>query len=277
MNVDEKTGLHAEVNGQTYYFCSEHCRKKFLAQSAEKAKDPVCGMDVDKKTGLHAEVNGQTYYFCSEHCRKKFLYPAAKSAQPAAKSGYTCPMHPEIESNTPGDCPKCGMSLEILNAAAGAGKKTIYTCPMHPEIENDGPGDCPKCGMPLEPKQVSAGTEDNRELKSLTFKFWIGLVLTLPVFILAMGRMLPALSLNRLVPYGVAKWIELMLTTPVVFWAGGIFFKRAWNSIINRSPNMFTLITMGVSAAYGYSALAVLVPEIFPVYLKHNGELGLYF
>ena len=192
-------------------------------------KDPICGMDVDEKTGLNAELNGETYYFCSEHCRKKFL------AQASGKSE---------------------------SSQVAPGRKAEYICPMDPEVVQDHPGDCPKCGMPLEPKIVAAGDdEENTELKSLSVKFWAGLVLTLPVFVLAMGEMIHGLRIKEALPYSVSKWIELILSTPVVFWAGGIFFKRAWNSILNRSPNMFTLIVMGVSAAYGYSALAVLVPD----------------
>src|SRR6476661_3693400 len=141
----------------------------------------------------------------------------------------------------------------------------IYTCPMHPEIEQDHPGACPICGMTLEPKTIGAGNEeDQREIRSLSRKFWIALVLTIPVLIIAMGHAIPGLHLNAIVPREIGKWIEFGLTTPVVLWAGGFFFTRARQSIVNRSLNMFTLIAVGVGTAYLYSAVAVIVPGIFP-------------
>jgi len=185
-------------------------------------------------------------------------------------------MHPEVVMDTPGDCPKCGMTLEPTTPAAGA---VIYTCPMHPEIESPEPGDCPKCGMPLEPKAGGDGGDDHaaREIRDLSRKFWVGLVLTLPVLFLAMGGIIPGLHIEKIVPRSVSKWIEFILSTPVIFWAGGIFFVKGWRSVVNRSPNMFTLIMMGVGASYIYSAVAVLAPGIFPESFKVNGEVGLYF
>src|SRR6266498_1972333 len=153
----------------------------------------------------------------------------------------------------------------------------IYTCPMHPEVEQDHPGACPKCGMTLEPKDVGAEEEEQRETRSLSRKFWIALVLTIPVLLLAMGHAIPGLEIDSIVPKRIGKWIEFALTTPVVLWAGGFFFTRAWQSIVNRSLNMFTLIAVGVGAAYFYSAVAVIAPEIFPQSFRSNGEVGLYF
>jgi len=156
--------------------------------------------------------------------------------------------------------------------------KNIYTCPMHPEVAQDGPGDCPKCGMPLEPKVISAEPEEaNIEERALARKFWIGLILTIPIFILALAEMLPALHLKSFSAYRISRWIQFILATPVVLWSGSIFFVRAWRSVLNKSPNMFTLIAMGVAAAYGFSAAAMLFPGIFPVSLKERGEIGLYF
>src|SRR6266536_3940459 len=153
----------------------------------------------------------------------------------------------------------------------------IYTCPMHPEIEQDRPGACPKCGMTLEPKSIGAEEEEQRETRSLSRKFWIALVLTIPVLFLAMGHAIPGLQIDSIVPKRIGKWIEFALTTPVVLWAGGFFFTRAWQSIVNRSLNMFTLIAVGVGAAYFYSAVAVIMPGIFPVSLRRHGEVDLYF
>lgn len=184
-------------------------------------------------------------------------------------------MHPEVIADQPGDCPKCGMALEPMTPVPTA-SKTVYTCPMHPEIEQDHPGDCPKCGMALEPKTVSAHAGDDSEIRSLSRKFWIALVLTIPVLIIAMGHLV-GLNVEAIIPKAVSKWIELILATPVVLWAGSLFFVRGWKSILNRSLNMFTLIMVGVGAAYFYSAVAVVVPGIFPDSFRQSGEVGLYF
>src|SRR5947207_4914038 len=153
----------------------------------------------------------------------------------------------------------------------------IYICPMHPEIEQDHPGACPKCGMTLEPKSIGAEEEEQRETQSLSRKFWIALVLTIPVLILAMGHEIPRLHIDVIVSRQIGKWIEFALATPVVLWAGGFFFTRAWRSIVNRSLNMFTLIAVGVGAAYFYSAVAVVAPGIFPTSFLRHGEVDLYF
>jgi Cu+-exporting ATPase len=155
----------------------------------------------------------------------------------------------------------------------------IYTCPMHPEIEQDHPGPCPVCGMTLEPKTIGAGDgeDEQHEIQSLSRKFWIALVLTIPVLILAMGHEIPGLHIDSIIPKRTGKWIEFGLTTPVVLWAGGFFFTRAWQSIVNRSLNMFTLIAVGVGAAYFYSAVAVMAPGIFSESFRRHGEVDLYF
>jgi Cu+-exporting ATPase len=155
--------------------------------------------------------------------------------------------------------------------------KTIYTCPMHPEIEQDHPGDCPKCGMALEPRTISAEAEEDGETRALAIKFWIGLVLTVPVLVLAMGGEIPGMRIEQWIPRPISRWLEFLLSTPVVLWAGGLFFGRAWRSVKTWQLNMFTLIATGVGAAYGYSTVAVVAPGVFPPSFRQQGEVGLYF
>src|SRR5438067_10634794 len=153
----------------------------------------------------------------------------------------------------------------------------IYTCPMHPEIEQDHPGNCPTCGMTLEPKTIGAGDEEGqKELRSLSRKFWSALILTIPVLLIAMGHAIPGLHVEAMIPKQISKWIEFTLATPVVLWAGGFFFERAWQSIVNRSLNMLTLIAVGVGAAYLYSAVAVMASGIFPTSFGRHGDVILY-
>src|SRR5678815_5815492 len=139
-----------------------------------------------------------------------------------------------------------------------------YTCPMHPEIVRDGPGSCPICGMALEPLTVSLDEEENHELKDMTRRFWIAVVLTIPVFALGMSDLIPGQPLQQLVSMRVLQWVQLILATPVVLWCGWPFFVRAWESIVNRSLNMFTLIGLGVGVGYLFSVIAVVLPEVFP-------------
>jgi Cu+-exporting ATPase len=167
------------------------------------------------------------------------------------------------------------MRLESNPIYRAPKSKTIYTCPMHPQIEQDHPGDCPICGMSLEPKV--AGSQEDHETGTLAAKFWLGLILTTPMLFLALGKMVPGVSIDSLVPDAINKWIQFILATVIVFWCGGIFFVRAWRSIINRNLNMFTLIGIGVGAAYLYSAVATLLPNIFPDSFKSHGEIDLYF
>src|SRR2546430_15504734 len=186
---------------------------------------------------------------------------------------YFCPMCEGMESETPGSCPKCGMALE-RNPTFRA--PIIYTCPMHPQIEQDHPGNCPICGMTLEPKTVVAGAEeDNTELRDMTRRLWIGAALSVPVFLLAMAHIVP--SAPHWVQGDFSRWIQFVLSTPVVLWAGWPFFQRAWQSIVNRSLNMFTLISIGVGAAYFYSAAVMLLPQIFPPSFAAHGKIGIYF
>jgi len=183
-------------------------------------------------------------------------------------------MCPGVESDKPGDCPKCGMALE-RNPAWKPDAKTIYTCPMHPEIEQDHPGECPKCGMALEPKAVTAEPEDDGELRDMTRRLWIGGVLALPVFLLAMGHLVP--NAPHWMMGNVSRWAQFTLSTPVVIWAGWPFFVRGWRSLLSRHLNMFTLIAIGVGAAYFYSAVVMLAPGLFPPSMREHGMIGVYF
>lgn len=252
------------------------------------AIDPICGMTVDETTSRQAARDGRTYYFCSEHCRQKFLAnepnahhahehrsdtPVAKSAKP---DEYTCPMHPEVRSDRPGSCPKCGMALERITSTVAA-PKVIYTCPMHPEIEQDHPGSCPKCGMALEPKSVQpTGAEDDSELRDMTRRFCVAVVLSTPVLLLAMLPMV-GIPLDRWLGPTSHLWLQLVLSTPVVLWAGWPFFVRGWRSIVTWNLNMFTLIAIGTGAAYFYSLAVALFPHWIPASFQHHGRVEVYF
>jgi len=208
-------------------------------------KDPVCGMAVDPATAKHrAEHEGVTWFFCSAGCEAKFRADPEK---------YLHPVEPEPQP-----------------------EGTIYTCPMHPEIRKIGPGSCPICGMALEPLVASAETTPNHELIDMTRRFWIGLVLTIPVFLLEMGGHLTGLTMS--LGTTLTNWIQLALATPVVLWAGWPFFVRGWQSLLTRNLNMFTLIAMGTGVAWSYSVVATLAPGIFPpTFRDMNGAVAVYF
>ena len=214
--------------------------------------DLVCGMDVQPgKAAGSIEYKSKKYLFCSEHCLNKFK------------------QNPEEYINK-----KSSKATENIKDNAA-----IYTCPMHPEVVNKGPGTCPKCGMALEPKVITAGQDDkNTELMEMSHKFIIGIVLTVPVFILAMARHIPGDPLGEILSRQVQNWIEFVLSSGVVLWCGLPFFKRGWTSIKNRSLNMFTLISIGVGISYFYSVVATILPWIFPESLRgEDGQVGVYF
>ncbi|NOT58447.1 MAG: heavy metal translocating P-type ATPase [Deltaproteobacteria bacterium] len=272
-----------------------------MKESQSVTIDPICGMTVDEATALHAEREGKTFYFCSDHCRLKFRsapasvthaeVPPGGSQSPLAhehgdrstawsSTQYFCPMCPGVESDQPGDCSQCGMALERNPARVGlVSGKTIYTCPMHPEVRQDHPGDCPKCGMTLVRKTPTASPDqvEDAELHDMTTRFWIGAALTLPVFFLAMAHVIPALARQSWADSHTSRWIQLALTTPVVWWAGGPFFRRGWRSVVTRHLNMFTLIALGVGAAFVFSAVAMLAPDLFPHTMRHEGKVAIYF
>ena len=246
--------------------------------------DPVCGMDVSPSTAAGStKDSGRTYYFCSNDCLQKFRASPTKYTENVAgevpfpgPTDYTCPMHPEVRQAGPGPCPKCGMALEPVEPAPVAGVE--YTCPMHPEIVKPEPGSCPICGMALEPTTPSAGEESSPELRDMSRRFRISLVLALPVFLIAMGEMMFAPSLHLAVYARISAFVQLMLATPVVLWGGWPFFLRGWQSIVSRSLNMFTLIAIGTGTAYVYSVVVTLFPRVFPPSFRgHGGQVAIYF
>jgi P-type Cu+ transporter len=185
-------------------------------------------------------------------------------------------MCPEVRQIGPGPCPSCGMALEPESPFPVA--RVEYTCPMHPEIVRSEPGSCPICGMALEPRTVNAHEEENPELRDMSRRFWVSLILTAPLLIIAMVDMLPGMPIQHALPQGWLPWIELILATPVVLWGGFPFFQRGWTSIVNRSTNMFTLIAMGTGVAYGYSLIATAYPQIFPpAFRGMSGRPDVYF
>ena len=226
------------------------------ASSASAAVDPVCGMKVDPDNAAGSfEYQGKTYYFCSTHCLHRFRE------------------NPESFLNPVPQAP-----IGITRQPKSVARDQKYTCPMHPEIVRDGPGSCPICGMALEPLTVSLDQEENPELVDMTRRFWIAVVLTIPVFALGMSDLIPGQPLQQWVSMRTLQWVQLILATPVVLWCGWPFFVRAWESIVHRSLNMFTLIGLGVAVGYLFSVIAVVLPGVFPHSFRHaDGNVPVYF
>lgn len=251
MTVDPVSGNPTyDFEGHSFHFCSSGCREKFSAAPGDylEASDPVCGMAVARATAQHvAKHQGQRFYFCSDRCLDKF------EAEPTAY----------LDGRT---------TTEPMPAG------TQFTCPMHPEIVQDGPGDCPICGMALEPMGVPAGdVGPNPELVDFSRRFWIGAALTIPILLLTMGPLV-GLPIRRWLGEGVAVWAEFVLAIPVVLWSGLPFFVRGWKSVVSGNLNMFTLIAMGVGAAFAFSVVATIAPEIFPDGFKDaEGHVGVYY
>jgi P-type Cu+ transporter len=301
-----------EHEGRKLYFCCAHCLEKFKSNpqhymdkprssglvtlgmpksisTVSAERDPVCGMSVNPATArhVHQDEHGK-YYFCSRGCLEKFesapkhflsktdpgkQQGAATQARPEIRNrhsearAYVCPMCPEVHELKPGACPSCGMALE--QDVPPATTRTEYTCPMHPEIVRSEPGSCPICGMALEPRTITAAAEQNPELRDMSRRFWISVILTAPLLAIAMGSMIwhGVLGESRNL-----IWIEFALSTPVVLWCGLPFFQRFWTSLVNRSPNMFTLIGLGTGVAYLYSVVGTVAPQIFPGPLRSMNE-----
>ena len=248
-NKTEHDHQHHDHSAHGHAQGHAHDHATVAPDNAHKVKDPVCGMMVDPHTTQHkAEHAGRPYYFCSAGCRAKFLADPERYLDPAIAAAKAEPV-PE---------------------------GTTYTCPMHPEIRQIGPGSCPICGMALEPVLVSLNDGPNEELIDMTRRFRIGLALAIPVVILEMGSHF--LGLNHYVGQRTSNWLQLVLATPVVLWAGWPFFVRGWQSLVNRSLNMFTLIAMGTGTAWIYSVVATLAPGIFPdAFRQPDGSVAVYF
>jgi len=270
MTVDPATarGSHT-YNGASYFFCCPSCLQKFQADperylaktgsglahnhGEDAVLDPVCSMRVDPHQAAGTAVHhGQTYSFCSTHCLQKF------QADPEQFLGGADSVHGQHAARAP--------------ALADPAAKIEYVCPMHPEVVSDRPGSCPKCGMALEPRTALAEEGPNPELVDMSRRFWIGLIPSAVLFLLDMGGMVFHLPHSP-----ILSWIQLILATPVVLWCGWPFFQRAWASVIHRSPNMFTLIALGVGTAYAYSVVATVAPHAFPEGFQTDGIVMPYF
>jgi len=277
MNVDSDTAKHRfERAGKSYYFCCGHCAEKFkvepekyLAQ-ATPPRPSSPGSSGLVSLGVPAVGPSAAPMTSSSS--------SAESEKSADQAKYVCPMCPQVRGNKSGPCPSCGMALERETPLTAT--RTEYTCPMHPEIVRPNPGSCPICGMALEPRTVTAIEEENPELRDMARRFWISLILTVPLLGIAMADMLPRMPVEHALPNGWLPWVELFLATPVVLWGGWPFFQRGWASIVNRSTNMFTLIAMGTGVAYLFSLIATVFPGIFPASFggaNINGAPPVYF
>jgi P-type Cu+ transporter len=294
MKVNPATAKHVhEHAGKKYYFCCAGCLAKFTANPAQYLNKPAAsGLVTLGMPGAVKSHAGHGAEHAAMHAPLTQLQSApAKAAAGGSKSeapAYVCPMCPEVRESKPGACPSCGMALEPEIPLAAT--RTEYTCPMHPEIVRDGPGSCPICGMALEPRTVSAAAEENPELRDMTRRFWMGVALTVPLLAIAMGSMLwPRAFMGGIAithgdravmtPFGaILPWFEFLLATPVVLWCGWPFLQRFWTSLVNRSPNMFTLIGLGTGVAYTYSVVGTVAPRIFPGSLRGmSGYPDVYF
>ena len=271
---------------------------------SDAMSDPVCGMTVTTDSPHHTTYGGKDYFFCCAGCVTKFqespdrylsppplprfatasrqlpmahAHASSTLSSESAAPTHTCPMHPEVRQPQPGSCPQCGMALEPT-APTVPSVRTDWTCPMHPEIVRDGPGSCPTCGMALEPRTVRVDDDqDNPELRDMTRRFWVATAFTAPLMVLAMGDLMPGRPISALLSIEARVMWELALATPVCLWSAWPFYVRAVQSVINRSLNMFTLIGLGVSVAYGYSVVAALAPGIFPASFREGGDVAVYF
>jgi Cu+-exporting ATPase len=293
MQVDPAVArAKSEYGGRTYFFCCAGCAKKFEAAPEQYLKPrpaPAGSMltaispaatPAQKTVAVQLSVQAPVQLTVQSTVQGPVRASAPGPSPSTIKSmavDYICPMDPEVHRDKPGACPKCGMALEAAVPAIPI-TKTEYVCPMHPQIVRLEPGSCPICGMALEPRVTSAEEEQNPELTSMTRRFWVSVALTAPILLATMGAYFPGAPLERMISPRVLTWAELLLATPVVLWGGWPFFVRGWQSIVNRSLNMFTLIGLGVAVAYLYSVVATVIPEIFPPSFRDgSGQVGVYF
>jgi len=236
-------------------------------------KDPVCGMDVDPATSPYSSKrDGQAYHFCSGRCQAKFETSPETYLVPHADQ----PGQPDHHGHDQGDHQTDHGADHGAGATAAAGEATEWTCPMHPEIRRPGPGSCPICGMALEPVTVTADSGPSPELADMTRRFWVGVALSMPVVLLGMGAdLVPAI--HDLISARASAWVQLVLATPVVLWAGWPFFERGWVSVRTLKLNMFTLIAMGTGVAWLFSVVATVAPDIFPDAFRMDGAVEVYF
>jgi heavy metal translocating P-type ATPase len=242
--------------------------EQHASRTTHEVTDPVCGMSVDPGTAEHQLLHdGETVYFCSGHCQAKFAADPGRYA--------TTPAHaPQHDGQDHGGHDHAGQGG--AGVLADEADVVEYTCPMHPEIRQPGPGACPICGMALEPVTVTADTGPSQELVSMTRRFWVGVVLSLPVLVLGMGGdLFPAI--HDLLSPAASNWAQLVLATPVVLWGGWPFFERGWASVRTRNLNMFTLIAMGTGVAWLFSVIATVAPGIFPDAFRADGAVDVYF
>jgi P-type Cu+ transporter len=239
---------------------------------ANQSRDPVCGMNVGSDSPHRRVHAGTSYLFCSAHCLSEFR-------QDPGKYTGTAPTEEEHDKKDAGpDASGASVSRNGVEPSGEDKGGGAYTCPMHPEIVRDAPGSCPKCGMALEPRTATAGEEESHELVDMRRRFWISVVLTIPLVVVTIGEHLPGHPLARIATMETLGWLEMVLATPVVLWGGWPFFVRGWQSVVHRSLNMFTLIGLGVSVAYLYSLVAKLFPGIFPASFRlEGGEVAVYF
>jgi Cu+-exporting ATPase len=277
MNVNPATAKHVyEHGGKKYYFCCAGCADKFKANPPGYLNKPAGLVTLGKSSApMPTSRQGTALQPASQSAPQLALKTTPSTTAPT----YVCPMCPEVREPKPGACPSCGMALEPDVPAAST--RTQYTCPMHPQIIRDGPGACPICGMNLEPRTVTSAVEENPELRDMTRRFWVGVALTTPLLAIAMGSMLwPRAVADLMIALRIngtsLPWLEFALTTPVVLWCGLPFFQRFWTSLVNRSPNMFTLIGLGTGVAYVYSLVATIAPGIFPDSMRGMTGMGGY-
>mgnify|MGYP000941524014 CR=1 FL=1 len=232
----------------------DHEHHQSVTKTSQSVTDPVCGMQVDPNTALTLDHDGTTYHFCSDGCRDRFRHDPASFLTPPQDSDDAAPRNQDVNEDA-----------------------AEWTCPMHPEVRRPGPGSCPICGMALEPVTVTADTGPSPELADMSRRFWVATALTIPIVILEMGRhFIP--FLHDLISARTSVWLQLVLATPVVLWAGWPFFVRGWASVRTRNLNMFTLIAMGTGIAWLFSVIATIAPGIFPPSFRGDaGTVDVYF